>query len=104
MINICEMDNGESIKGSKILSCLHESLTQIAERETVIKVFAPLPPKKNNWDKWIEHIIDQFLNVHISIPCSSEQENRKKKIESQIKGIKHRVPNFEFENKMKLIL
>lgn len=45
-----------------------------------------------------------FLNVHISIPCSSEQENRKKKIESQIKGIKHRVPNFEFEIKMKLIL
>lgn len=44
-----------------------------------------------------------FLNVHISIPCSSEQENRKK-IESQIKGIKHRVPNFEFEIKMKLIL
>lgn len=41
MTNICEMDNGESIKGSKILSCLHESLTQIAERETVIKVFAP---------------------------------------------------------------
>lgn len=46
MINICEMDNGESIKGSKILSCLHESLTQIAERETVIKVFAPPPQKK----------------------------------------------------------
>lgn len=45
MINICEMDNGESIKGSKILSCLHESLTQIAERETVIKVFAPPPPQ-----------------------------------------------------------
>lgn len=45
MINICEMDNGESIKGSKILSCLHESLTQIAERETVIKV--PPPQKKN---------------------------------------------------------
>lgn len=60
MINICEMDNGESIKGSKILSYLHESLTQIAERETVIKVFAPPPPKKNNWDKWIEHIIDHF--------------------------------------------
>lgn len=55
MINICEMDNGESIKGSKILSCLHESLTQIAERETVIKV---PPPKKKPWDKWIEHIID----------------------------------------------
>lgn len=55
MTNICEMDNGESIKGSKILSCLHESLTQIAERETVIKV---PPPKKKPWDKWIEHIID----------------------------------------------
>lgn len=37
------MDNGESIKGSKILSCLHESLTYIGERETVIEV---PPPKK----------------------------------------------------------
>lgn len=44
-----------------------------------------------------------FLNVQINIPCSSEQENREKKIKSQIKGIKRRVPNFEFESKMKII-
>lgn len=39
MINICEMDNGESIKGLKILFCLYESLIWIVEREIVIKVF-----------------------------------------------------------------